>query len=114
MSNDKRALLIKYVHQYGLSISKASHILQIYYPTAKAINKVFLNENRVEKKSFRTSKKQEAVFQPLSSYTLTAEALTKAHAETPVHIQRLMTSGQPMIMGGSTQQLPMSFALPEK
>ncbi len=42
--NEKRKELIKLIHQNGLSIARAAEITEIYYPTAKAINKVFKNE----------------------------------------------------------------------
>lgn len=53
VSNEKRSELIKYVHQHGLKIARAAEIAGIYYPTAKAIYKVFVKENRVEKRTFR-------------------------------------------------------------
>jgi hypothetical protein len=36
-----------------MSIAKAAQMTDIYYPTAKAINKVYLKENRTQKKAFR-------------------------------------------------------------
>jgi len=37
------------------SISRAAQELKIYYPTAKAINKVYKRERRVLKKTYRTT-----------------------------------------------------------
>ena len=52
--NEKRATLIHLIHDNNMSISKAAQQTGIFYPTAKAINKVYLLENRVAKKSHRT------------------------------------------------------------
>lgn len=51
--NDLRQKLIDLIHSKGYSIAKAAQVSGIYYPTAKAINKVYLRENRTEKKAFR-------------------------------------------------------------
>jgi hypothetical protein len=47
VSNEQRKELIRLIHEAGHSISKAAEITGIYYPTAKAINKVFKKEKRV-------------------------------------------------------------------
>lgn len=44
---------MRLIINYGYSITKASKITGIYYPTAKAINKTFRRENRIQKRSFR-------------------------------------------------------------
>lgn len=44
--NEQRKLLIELIHNKGYSISKAAMMTKIYYPTAKAINKVYIKENR--------------------------------------------------------------------
>lgn len=41
VSNEQRLKLIKLVHEKGLTIAKAAILAKIYYPTAKAINKVY-------------------------------------------------------------------------
>ena len=51
--NEKRKQLIDLIHNKGYTISKAATTVGIYYPTAKAINKVYLRENRTQKKAFR-------------------------------------------------------------
>lgn len=43
------------IHNNGYSISRAAKMVNIYYPTAKAINKVYLRENRIQKKTFRST-----------------------------------------------------------
>lgn len=43
------------IHAQGHSISRASKSVGIYYPTAKAINKVYIRENRIKKKTFRST-----------------------------------------------------------
>ena len=53
MSNDDRKELIRLIYEEGYSIVRAAEATGIYYPTAKAINKVFKQEKRVIKRSFR-------------------------------------------------------------
>jgi transposase len=55
VSNEQRQILIRLIHKNGYSISKAAKIVNVYYPTAKAINKVYLKENRIKKKSYYSS-----------------------------------------------------------
>lgn len=50
VANSERKKLIQLVHHQGLTISAAAAITKIYYPTAKAINKIYERELRVEKK----------------------------------------------------------------
>jgi transposase-like protein len=57
VSNEKRAQLVRLIHMFGLNISKASNILGIFYPTAKAINRVYMREHRVDKKSQRAKRR---------------------------------------------------------
>lgn len=56
--NDKRAQLVELIHNHGYTISQAASMAGIYYPTAKAINKVYVKENRTDKKAFRIRKKK--------------------------------------------------------
>jgi molybdenum-dependent DNA-binding transcriptional regulator ModE len=56
VSNAHRKQLITLIHEQGYSISQAAKLTDIYYPTAKAINRVFKNENRIAKKSTFTQK----------------------------------------------------------
>ena len=51
--NEQRKQLIELIHNKGYSIAKAALMTGIYYPTAKAINKVYVKENRTQKKAFR-------------------------------------------------------------
>ena len=53
ISNETRLKLINLIHNQSMSISKAAQACGVYDPTAKAINKVYLTENRVDKKSHR-------------------------------------------------------------
>lgn len=57
--NDKRMELIRLIHEENMSIARAAEITEIYYPTAKAINKVFKSENRTIKKNVRHRIKKE-------------------------------------------------------
>ena len=47
VSNEARKELVRLIHEEGFSIIKAAEATAIYYPTAKAINKVYKRENRV-------------------------------------------------------------------
>lgn len=51
--DEKRLELIELIHNKGMNISKAAQIAKIYYPTAKAINKIFVKSNRICKKTNR-------------------------------------------------------------
>ena len=51
--DEKRRELIDLIHNKGMNISKAAQIAKIYYPTAKAINKIFVKSNRICKKTNR-------------------------------------------------------------
>ena len=59
VSNDARKELIRLIYEEGYSIVKAAEATQIYYPTAKAINKVYKRESRVQKRCFRYRTKKE-------------------------------------------------------
>lgn len=50
VTNEQRHLLVKLIHQDGMSIRQAALSSRIYYPTAKAINKIYTTERRVDKK----------------------------------------------------------------
>lgn len=68
----KRALLLKYIYDDGHSIKQASVKAGIFYPTAKAINKIYQREGRVEKKKHRIRKskrqtKSALCFTPVAS-----------------------------------------------
>ena len=52
----KRRELIHLIYEQGMNISKAASHAGIYYPTAKAINKVYLRHNRICKKTRRERK----------------------------------------------------------
>ena len=51
VTNVERLQLITLIHIHGYSISEAAKRTGIFYPTAKAINRIFRSENRIEKKS---------------------------------------------------------------
>ena len=51
--DEKRKQLIQLIYEGGLNISRASKVAGIYYPTAKAINKIYLRQNRICKKTNR-------------------------------------------------------------
>jgi hypothetical protein len=59
VSNDARRELIRLIYEENYSIVKAAELAGIYYPTAKAINKVYKKESRVQKRSFRYRTKKE-------------------------------------------------------
>lgn len=59
VTNDQRKELIRLIHEEQCSISQAAQKMGIYYPTAKAINKVFRKEQRVQKRDFRYRSKKD-------------------------------------------------------
>ena len=56
VSNEQRQLLVKLIYEDGLSIRQAALQAKVYYPTAKAINKTYISEKRIEKKQHRFRK----------------------------------------------------------
>jgi len=56
VSNEQRRLLVKLIYEDGLSIRQAAIGSTIYYPTAKAINKIYMSEKRIDKKQHRFRK----------------------------------------------------------
>jgi len=56
VTNDQRRLLVKLIYEDGMSIRQAAIASNIYYPTAKAINKIYISEKRVDKKKSRFRK----------------------------------------------------------
>lgn len=59
VSNEARKELIRLIYEESYSIVKAADAAGIYYPTAKAINKVYKRESRVQKRQFRYRTKKE-------------------------------------------------------
>ncbi len=59
VSNDARRELIRLIYEESFTIVKAAEATGIYYPTAKAINKVYKREQRIQKRSFRYRTKKE-------------------------------------------------------
>jgi hypothetical protein len=59
VTNDQRKELIRLIHDELFTISKAADTTGIYYPTAKAINKIYKNEQRIQKRDFRYRTKKE-------------------------------------------------------
>ena len=53
----KRQELIELIYEKGMNISQAAKVAGIYYPTAKSINKIYLNEKRTCKKIHRDRSK---------------------------------------------------------
>ena len=56
VTNEQRRLLVKLIYEEGFSIRQAALTSKIYYPTAKAINKIYKSENRIDKKRHRFRK----------------------------------------------------------
>ena len=56
--NSKRQMLIRLIHEEGMNITQAAKLSDIYYPTAKVINKVYLREGRTAKKIVRDRSKK--------------------------------------------------------
>lgn len=59
VSNEARKELIRLIYEEHYTIVKAAEETGIYYPTAKAINKVYKREQRVQKRAFRYRTKKE-------------------------------------------------------
>lgn len=59
VNNENRKELIRLIYEENYSIAKAAVEVGIYYPTAKAINKVFKREKRVQKRNFRYRTKKD-------------------------------------------------------
>ena len=56
VTNEQRRLLVKLIYEEGLSIRQAAIGSNIYYPTAKAINKIYITEKRIDKRQHRFRK----------------------------------------------------------
>jgi hypothetical protein len=56
--NPDRLKLIYLIHNMGMTITDAARATKIYYPTAKAINKIYTRELRVDKKAHRFPRKR--------------------------------------------------------
>ena len=51
--NEKREKLVYYIHVEGMNITQAALAADVYYPTAKVINKIYKREGRTAKKLIR-------------------------------------------------------------
>jgi hypothetical protein len=60
--DSKRKELIHLIYNKGMNISRAAKQAEIYYPTAKAINKIYLKQNRICKKTNRNRVKKPTDF----------------------------------------------------
>ena len=56
VTNEQRRLLVQLIYEGHMSIRQAAIASKIYYPTAKAINKIYISEKRVDKKKSRFRK----------------------------------------------------------
>lgn len=56
VTNEQRRMLVKLIYEDGLSIRQAAITSKIYYPTAKAINKIYVAEKRIDKRQHRFRK----------------------------------------------------------
>jgi hypothetical protein len=63
------------IYQHDLSIALAAELTGIYYPTAKAINKVFQKEQRIVKRSFRYRTKPSDVGLGVTRQSIAVEML---------------------------------------
>ena len=54
--NERRRQLIQLIHEQGMQIIQAAEVLDIYYPTAKAINMVYTRVGRIDKKAHRAKR----------------------------------------------------------
>lgn len=75
--NDKRKELVRLITEEGLSIIKAAEMTGIYYPTAKAINKIFKREQRTQKRTTRYRTKKEDQISGVKRNKIPIERLSK-------------------------------------
>jgi hypothetical protein len=61
VSDAQRQQLINLIHKKEFSITEAAKLVGIVYPTAKAINNVYLSQNRVFKKRAGVSIKTKGI-----------------------------------------------------
>jgi len=75
--DSKRQELIYLIYEKGMNISKAAQKAKIYYPTAKAINKIYIRQNRICKKTNRdrTKKNIDVKIKVLDSETSTKKEI---------------------------------------
>ena len=57
ITTERRRVLIDLIYNQGMNISQAAKATGIFYPTAKAINKVFRLTGRTDKKLHRNPKR---------------------------------------------------------
>ncbi len=50
VANEKRQELIRLIYEQGISIRQAAIACSIPYPTAKAVNRTYKSEGRINKK----------------------------------------------------------------
>ncbi len=67
VSNENRKELIRLVQTHGLKIARAAELTGIYYPTAKAIFKVYTTQNRTQKITTRPTIKPDGVIKEYHS-----------------------------------------------
>jgi transposase len=65
-TNAMRKELIRLIYEEGLSIRQASLRTNIFYPTAKVINKIFQKDGRIEKKIQRMKRSKGQISKPIS------------------------------------------------
>lgn len=53
VNNERRQELIRLIHEEKVTIRQAAKQSNISYPTAKAINRIYMSEGRIEKKKVR-------------------------------------------------------------
>ncbi|CDW80058.1 UNKNOWN [Stylonychia lemnae] len=88
VTNEQRKELIKLIYEQNHSISSAAEMTGIYYPTAKAINKVFKKEKRVQKRNFRYRAKKEDQFIGIIRNKIPVERLQTQNIDS-LQVQRI-------------------------
>jgi hypothetical protein len=59
VSDEQREQLLYYVHICHYSIVRAAEMTKIYYPTAKAINRIYKKTGRIHKKNLIVKKNRD-------------------------------------------------------
>ena len=68
ISNTKKQLLIHYVSSKKIKLCNAAKLLEIKYPTAKTIMRIYRKENRIMTKNFHEEKLLKKIIETRRSY----------------------------------------------
>ena len=111
----RRSLVVK-IHVQNMSICKAAQELGIKYPTAKAINAVYLKENRIKKKQHYEPRKKTTLAKQCMKLQVDGSALPSNPSGVNMPLQVQLNSNQISYDQRSVPQVvqpaQMSFQFP--